>query len=313
MDVGRLAARAGRTIVSGGAKGIDQSAMRGALEAGGRVCGVLADSLEKTAMNRENRNLLLDGQLVLISPYDPSAGFNVGNAMQRNKLIYALTDVSLVVSSDFNKGGTWAGATEQLEKLRFVPVFVRSPTRGSEGLEALQRKGALPWPNPHDVDTLDLVFAAAASPSAPVEQVGLPLVEPNGQTEVPATEIAAELLASSISVREPPPSKSEKAEPEVASEDVPRLPEPAVAMNPEAARDIDSPAQLTPAECVFAAVRESARRVLSTPTKDADFAEALGVSSAQAKVWLKRLLDEGVIEKRRKPPGYIVTQSNLFE
>ena len=27
--------------------------------------------------------LLMDGQLVLISPYDPSAGFNVGHAMQR--------------------------------------------------------------------------------------------------------------------------------------------------------------------------------------------------------------------------------------
>lgn len=92
MAVGRLAARAGRTLVSGGAKGIDQAAMRGALEGGGKVCGVLADSLEKTTMNREHRNLLLDGQLVLISPYDPSAGFNVGNAMQRNKLIYALAD-----------------------------------------------------------------------------------------------------------------------------------------------------------------------------------------------------------------------------
>ena len=71
-------------------------------------------------MNREHRNLLLDGQLVLISPYDPSAGFNVGNAMQRNKLIYALADTSLVVSSDLNKGGTWAGAVEQLDKLKFV-------------------------------------------------------------------------------------------------------------------------------------------------------------------------------------------------
>ena len=57
--------------------------MRGALEAGGNVCGVLADGLEKSVMNRENRNVLLDGRLVLISPYDPNAGFNVGNAMQR--------------------------------------------------------------------------------------------------------------------------------------------------------------------------------------------------------------------------------------
>jgi hypothetical protein len=33
-----------------------------------RVCWILADSLEITTMNREHRNLLLDGQLVLISP-----------------------------------------------------------------------------------------------------------------------------------------------------------------------------------------------------------------------------------------------------
>jgi DNA processing protein len=312
MDVGRLAARAGRTIVSGGAKGIDQSAMRGALEAGGRVCGVLADSLEKTAMNRENRNLLLDGQLVLISAYDPSAGFNVGNAMQRNKLIYALADASLVVSSDFNKGGTWAGATEQLEKLRFVPVFVKSPSVGSEGLEALRRKGALPWPNPHDVDALDVVFEAAASASAPSEQVGLPLVEPYHKTEVPVTEVAAEVPASSTSVREPSAPENHWSEPETASEGGVQPPGPAVTMIPVEVA-VASPSRLTPADSVFAAVRESARRVLTTPTKDADFAKALGVSSAQAKVWLKRLMEEGVVEKQRKPPGYIIRQSNLFE
>src|SRR5690606_29512685 len=141
MAVGRLAAQAGRTLVSGGAKGIDQAAMRGALGAGGKVSGVLADSLEKTTMNREHRNLLLDGQLVLISPYDPSAGFNVGNAMQRNKLVYALADASLVVSSDLNKGGTWSGAVEQLGRFKFVPVYIRSTGESSAGLDGLRKKG----------------------------------------------------------------------------------------------------------------------------------------------------------------------------
>lgn len=156
--IGRLTAKTKRILVSGGARGIDQAAMRGAIGAGGRVSGVLADSLERTVMNREHRNLLIEGQLVLISPYDPSAGFNIGHAMQRNKLIYALADAALVVSSDFNTGGTWAGAIEQLDKLRLVPIYVRSTGNMGKGLEALQQKGALPWPNPQDPDTFAAVF-----------------------------------------------------------------------------------------------------------------------------------------------------------
>lgn len=162
--IGRLTARARRTLVSGGARGIDQAAMRGALEAGGQAVGVLADSLERAVLNREHRNLLMDGQLVLISPYDPSAGFNVGHAMQRNKLIYALADAALVVSSDYEKGGTWAGAVEQLENLRLVPVYVRSNGEISKGLDALRRKGALPWPNPETPEALSEALAAEANP-----------------------------------------------------------------------------------------------------------------------------------------------------
>jgi predicted Rossmann fold nucleotide-binding protein DprA/Smf involved in DNA uptake len=159
--IGRLAARAGRTVVSGGARGIDQAAMRGALEAGGRAVGILADSLERATLNREYRNPLIEGQLVLVSPYDPQAGFNVGNAMQRNKLIYALADAALVVSSDYEKGGTWAGAVEQLEKLHFVPIYARVNGGTARGLQALNRKGALRWPDPSTPDELAATLAVS--------------------------------------------------------------------------------------------------------------------------------------------------------
>ena len=174
--VGALAAGAERTIVSGGAKGIDQAAMRGALEAGGRVLGMLADSLEKTAMNRAQRGPLLDGRLLLLSPYDPSAGFNVGNAMQRNKLIYALADAALVISADLNKGGTWAGAVEQFDTLRFVPVFARSTGAPSPGLDALCGKGAMAWPDPQDSEALNAVFAVTQPAPASSRQTDLPLL-----------------------------------------------------------------------------------------------------------------------------------------
>jgi len=294
MAVGRLAARAGRTLVSGGAKGIDQAAMRGALEGGGKVCGVLADSLEKTTMNREHRNLLLDGQLVLISPYDPSAGFNVGNAMQRNKLIYALADTSLVVSSDLNKGGTWAGAVEQLDKLKFVPVFIRSTGESSAGLDGLRKKGALPWPNPQDVDSFKDVFnVAMPTPTAPVSPDAAPF--PQAESELSA-------LVDVVSDAQPPAEALEEFPP-VTPEAVEAIDEAKESPQPES----------TPAEVLFAAVRAAIQQLLIVPMKDAEVSAGLDVSNAQAKVWLKRLVDEGVLEKQKKPAGYVAKQKRLFE
>jgi DNA processing protein len=282
MAVGRLAARAGRTLVSGGAKGIDQAAMRGGLDAGGKVAGVLSDSLENTTLDREHRNRLLDGQLVLISPYDPSAGFNVGNAMQRNKLIYALADASLVVSSDLNKGGTWAGATEQLDKLKFVPVYVRSTGESSAGLDALRTKGAIAWPNPQDVDSFNAVFNANMPTHAASAQIGLALFS-NGRPP--------DTLPATSAVRETAPTQE----------------------NGAGIREANKAAEIasTPAEALFAAAREAIQRLLNTPMKDVEVAAALEVSNAQAKAWLQRLLAEGVLEKQKKPAAYILKQRRL--
>lgn len=292
MAVGRIAARAGRTIVSGGAKGIDQAAMRGALEAGGKVCGVLADSLEKTVMNREHRNLLIDGQLVLVSPYDPSAGFNVGHAMQRNKLIYALADAALVVSSDLNKGGTWAGALEQLDKLRLVPVYVRATGEASEGLEALRQKGAVAWPDPEDADSFQSVFEAITP-----------------ATEIPVT---AELFSSGEPPVSVPVAMAALPESPPVQQVVPHTQEAVPALKIEPQDDKLMQVESGLGRALFSTVREVMQRLLTTPMKEAEVGSALEVSTTQAKAWLQRLVDEGVLEKQKKPVAYKLKEPRLL-
>ena len=141
--VGEKCAEAGVPVVSGGARGSDSLAMLAAIEAGGVVYGALADSLERAVRQPELRQFLLDDRLVLLTPYLPTAGFSVGAAMGRNKLIYGLADFAVVVSSDFQTGGTWAGAVEAL-KAAWCPVFVREASEVPKGNRELIAKGAAP-------------------------------------------------------------------------------------------------------------------------------------------------------------------------
>ncbi len=158
-EVGALCASSAVPIVSGGAKGVDQAAMRGATDAGGCAVGILANNLARAVLVRANRDAIMQGRLVLVSPYDPAARFFVGHAMARNRLIYGLADSALVVNSDLGRGGTWTGAKEQLGKLKYVQVHVRSRGRSSEGLEGLVERGAKPWPDPGTPGELRLVMA----------------------------------------------------------------------------------------------------------------------------------------------------------
>jgi predicted Rossmann fold nucleotide-binding protein DprA/Smf involved in DNA uptake len=110
-------------------------------------------------LNQQNRIPLKEDRLVLISPYHPGPGFNAVNDLQRNKLIYALADAALIISSDYQKGGVWAGVVEQLEKLKFVTVYVRSTGVTQRTLQALISKGARSWPNPKSVEDFNEALA----------------------------------------------------------------------------------------------------------------------------------------------------------
>ena len=47
-------------------------------------------------------------------------------------------------------------------------------------------------------------------------------------------------------------------------------------------------------------------------TSTFEVANALDISNTQAKVWLLRLVSEGVVDKQKKPAGYIVKRFSLF-
>ena len=133
----------GFSLVSGGARGVDQLAMNAAFQSGGRVTGILADSLVRRLSSPDIRMAIHDDRAVMCSPYGPKAPFRAWNAMGRNKLIYALSEITLVVASVPDKGGTWSGATEAL-KGGFGRVAVwRGPGEGPGNVK-LEELGAEP-------------------------------------------------------------------------------------------------------------------------------------------------------------------------
>lgn len=269
-NAGALAASARRTLVSGAARGVDQAAMRGALNAGGVVVGVMADSLERAALAREHREFLMDERLTLVSPYDPAAGFNVGHAMQRNKFIYALADATLVVNSDFNKGGTWTGAVEQLEKYHCGPLFVRLGENVGKGNFALVRKGALPWPEPPDAATLEQLLATAAVRG----------VQEPRQDNLPLT--VEEAATAEVKVPEPKPQAV-----------APNVPSPAPSALEQASAGV-----------LHSTVALLFSKMLVSPATEAELAERLDVVKPQIKAWLARFVAEGRVKKLNKPARY---------
>ena len=256
--VGRSAAQAGMQLVSGAARGVDETAMHGAFEEGGAVVGVMADSLLRAAVSGKYREGIRRGQLTLISPYNPEARFNVGNAMGRNKYIYALADYAVVVSSDFEKGGTWAGAEEELRREHGRPVFVRTGSGVPKGNTELLNKGAKPFPaNALTENLRDILCAAMAAPSAKTVSEDEPVATEEAEPAYP--ERPAELDSSRFAVREAPH---------------------ALPMS------------------VYDAVKPLILNALDKPRKLDELGQILKVRKAQLQDWVKALVDDGLVEYR---------------
>ncbi len=271
-DTAAQCAASGMPVISGGARGVDLTAMKGALDSGGTVVGVLADHLLRNSVDHRFRESLADGRLLLISPYNPESRFLVGNAMGRNKLIYALADYGLVVSSAYGKGGTWTGAVEELRRESGRPVFVRSSGKVPSGNLKLLEKGAVPFPDISSGRLTPELLRQASRPRRLAAREGeLPLFP-----------------------REP--AVRREKEPALIREST-----GAFAANPAPGNFQEKKEYAS----IYDAVLPVILSALDQPASGADLAGRLDVAKGQLNTWLKRAVSEGRIRKLTGPVRYV--------
>ncbi|WP_054468713.1 DNA-processing protein DprA [Planktothricoides sp. SR001] len=289
QKVAQISAHQGIQLVSGGAKGVDRAAMLAAVETGGTTVGMLAHPLSKEAVSSAYRSAIQDGRLTLVSAYDPNAGFNVGNAMGRNKYIYALADYALVVSSALGSGGTWAGAIEALQKIQTVPLFVRMQENVPEGNHELLKKGAIPFPDLTGNESLwqFLEKSALEAKTQSVSEVTkvapeqLPLF--SQETQVPELKVDEAAIAKRV-------AKHIASEPKQAT-----------------IKTIsDSP--IFDPKNIYEAVLPFILKQLEQPKEIGELVTVLDVKKGQMQDWLKKAVKQGLITKKTKPERYEINR-----
>ena len=116
---------------------------------------ILAESLSRRIKNKDIRDNVLSGKQLLLSANNPDAPFSVVSAMNRNKYIYALSNGTFVVASDYNKGGTWTGAVENIKNV-WVNTFVWNNQKYNGNLELI-KKGGIGVDSINDMSLKDLI------------------------------------------------------------------------------------------------------------------------------------------------------------
>jgi DNA processing protein len=145
-------AKAGITVISGLARGIDAVAHRAALDAGGRSIAVLGSGVD-VIYPWENKKLAMDliGNGALISEYPLGTQPEASNFPPRNRIVSGLSRGVVVVEAGEISGAliTARFAADQGRDVFAVPGSIFA--RNSGGVNRLIRDGATPVTSANDV------------------------------------------------------------------------------------------------------------------------------------------------------------------
>ncbi len=178
-------AQRGITIVSGLARGIDETAHQAALEAGGRTIAVMANGID-TIYPPENRELAekIAAHGALITELPIGSVPERRHFMPRNRIVSGLCMGTIVVEAAAKSGALMTAdlALEQGREVFAVPGNAVSPT--SKGTNALIQTGAKMVTSVEDVvEELTLSGIAAVSPASVVRNAA---VQPVAENETEA-------------------------------------------------------------------------------------------------------------------------------
>lgn len=135
-------AKGGEPVVSGNAAGIDAAAHRAALEAGGNTILVLPEGIHHFRVRRDLRDVWDWNRVLVVSQFEPDAPWSVYRAMDRNRLIIALSGAMIVVEAGESGGTVNAGiSTLKAGKPLYVAVYENMP-EDAPGNEKLLQLGA---------------------------------------------------------------------------------------------------------------------------------------------------------------------------
>lgn len=143
FDISLELAKAGATVISGGALGIDSAAHKGAIQGGGKTIAVLGCGIDYPYLvqNKALRRIISENGAI-ISEFAPNFPAYPSNFPMRNRIISGLSLGTVVIEAGKKSGSliTAELALEQNRDVFAVPVDMNSSV--SEGTTALLRDGA---------------------------------------------------------------------------------------------------------------------------------------------------------------------------